>query len=469
MKPPHTLRAPQDPSLVPFEVLETKKYEPLAEEWPTFSLDAHSRYSGFVTTSEGVFFFSFDPWLQSLENEFQNTSNTGSAFRINILKNGPGTLREQIVDFEPEDQLDQFDYATACVVLQDSDIGYFLLTSVRGQPQAVTLDKPGAPLSEIFEVHDDYQHDSDETALAVGPARSQYQPPASLWAQSSMPKFIDRQQQRRNKKPWKDEIRLSAASLDTMTEAHLILSQETHNIGVAAADLFRRCERLQIELRDQIKRANDVAYRTEGVLGKNADDYKVKGENEEAGKEKGNVVLQKRLEDAKERQETLMERLQELRAKVAKARGSVLSEKEESWIEEVHKISDSVVEPTTEEHDNNDQHSTPWQRYKLVCKQTLSLRCLANDPRKKAKQLVQELVSHTKEVSEENPSNYESGNNNNNSTKYYDRKFNIPSDIRQAKVTQVMDMLSRESVPSLPAFPHPVPPHPDLSLSFNFY
>lgn len=360
-----------DPYLVSFEVLETRKYEHLAEEWPTFSLDAYSRYSGFITTSEGVYFFSLDPWLQSLENELQNTSNTGSAFRINILKNGPGTLREQILDFEPEDHSDQLDYATACMALQDSDLGYFLLTSVGGQPQAVTLDKPSSQLSELLEVDDDYQYESDETALAIGPARSTYQPPASLWAQSSLPSFIDRQQQRRNKRPWKDEIRLSAATLDMMTEAHLILSQETHHFGLAAADLFRRCERLQIELRNQIKRANDAAYRTDGVLGKNSDDYKITGENEEVGEMKGNVALQKRLEDAMERQETLMERHQELRAKVARARGSVLSEKEELWIEEIHKLSNSVLGPTTEEDDDNDQHSAPWMRYKEVCIQIL--------------------------------------------------------------------------------------------------
>lgn len=354
---------------MPFELLETTRYTHLPEEWPTFSSDPSSRYSGFTTTSEGVCFFSLEPWLQSLENEFQNTSNTGSAFRINILKNGPGTLREQILNFVEEEESHQAEYVTACVVLEDSDMGYFLLTSIGGQPQAVTLDKPDVELSELLEEDDDYEYKPDETALVIRAARSTYQPPASLWAQSSLPTLVDKQLPRRNTKIWKDEIRFSSATLDLMTEAHLILSQETHNLGLAASDLFRRCERLQLEFGDQIKRASDAAYRIDGVLGKDADQYRVKGENRGEAEEKGNLILQKRLEDAKDRQETLMERHQKLRAKVARARGSLLSEKEELWVGEIGKIWTLVAEPTSEDHDDdnhNDQHSAPWQRFKVV-------------------------------------------------------------------------------------------------------
>lgn len=336
--------------------------------WPSFSPDVYSRYSFFVTHSKGVYFLSFDSWLHSLENELQNTSNTGSAFRINVLKNGPGTLRERILDFGQENRVDHVDSAIACVVLQDSDIGYFLLTAVAGQPRAATLDRPDGETLETFPFDEEYQYEPDKSMLAIGPTRSPYEPPKSFWALSSLPKFFDKHLQSRHKKALKEEIRLSATTLDLMTDAHRILSEETYQLGVAAADLFRRCERLQDELRDQIHRANEAAYKIDIVLGNDADEYRVQGERETLERERGNAGLEQRLEDAKKRQKDLRSRHDKLRSDLAQSRGSILSEKEELFIAEVDKMEKSALQPSADAQDQNgDQaHSQPWQRYNEV-------------------------------------------------------------------------------------------------------
>lgn len=340
------------------------------EEWPTFSPDAYSPHSFFITHSQGVYFFSMDPWLKSLEKELQNTSTTGSTFRINVLKNGPGTLRERLLDFEQERHYNRLGPVTACVVLEDSDIGYFMLTSVGGQPQAVILDKPVAESPELLPLEDEYHYGPDQSNLAIGPPRSAYEPPASLWEPSSLPTFVNTQVQLRHKKLLKEEVRLSSVTLGLMTEVHRIVCKETYQLGVAAADLFRRCERLQEELRQQIKRANDTAYRIEGVLGMNADDYRVEGEKEKGG-EKGKARLLKRLEDAKDRQEKLKERHEKLREQLTRSGGNSLSEKEEQWITEIHKTRDSLFQPETAKDDedgNGEEYSEPWQRFDEVCK-----------------------------------------------------------------------------------------------------
>lgn len=312
-----------------------------------------------------------DPWLKSLENELQNTGTTGLTFRINVLKNGPGTLRERVLGFEQDRHYDRVGPVTACVVMQDSDIGYFLLTSIGGQPQAVILDKPGAEFSEDLPLEDEYHYGPDQSNLAIGPPRSAYEPPASLWGESSLPTFVNKQVQLRHKKLLKDEIRLSPVTLGLMTDAHRIVCQETYQLGVAAADLFRRCERLQKELRDQIKRANDAAYRIEGLHGRNADDYSVERENEKGG-EKGKARLLKRLEDAKDRQKKLIERHEKLREQSIRCGKNSLSEKEEQWITEVHQTRDSLFPPETAKDDDDDdgdveEYSEPWERFDEVC------------------------------------------------------------------------------------------------------
>ncbi len=122
-----------------------------------------------------------------------------------------------------------------------------------------------------------------------------------------------------------------------MTEAHRVLSRETHQLGVAAADLFRRCERLIEELKDQIGRVQECAVRMEGVVGAdNDDDYDdgERGGRGSEGKEKKGPgkrakkpSLDERVQRVQEKQATLQERHETLKRKVHGGGGRKLSEK----------------------------------------------------------------------------------------------------------------------------------------------
>ena len=447
----HILPPTQDLSLVPFELLQASKESP-ADEWPTFSLDVDSRYSFFVTLSKGVYFFSLDPWLQRLENELRNTSATGSSFRMNVLQDGPGTLSEKILEFEPTIYSEQADSPTACVVLQDSDIGYFLLTYAGGHPQAATLDKPGVLKSEIYTSdldEEDYSYDPEQNVHAIAPARSAYQPPESFWAPSSLSAFLDKQLKSRQKKVLKDEIRLSAVTLDLMTEAHRILSQECYHLGIAASDLFLRCERLQLELRHQIGTVNDAANRIEKLLGQNEDVYRVKGEDEEKSrKEKGIAALERRFKEAQTRQSNLVERYRRLTRQVARSGGNILSEKEQQWFAEVAKIQDEVLEKKLHQDEKGEEQvvEEPYQRYKEVFLESETHTVVvADSSRYQVQQLSQDLIARAKEALKE-PSSRHGNITISEDGLSIGRRVEIPPEFRKAKVDQVMHLLDREYV-----------------------
>ena len=418
----------ENPSFVVLEALETLDSSEIHDtEWPTFSSDVSSRYSFFINNSRSVYFFSLDPWLQTLENELQG-SGIGTQFRIDVFKSGPGTLRERLLLFK-RDQISSAEIAgTACVVLQDSDLGYFLLTAVDGQPQAVMLDQPDMQTVKASDDEAESFYEEEANLLAIGPARSSYQPPPSFWQESSLTTFLATHVQSRHKKIMKDEIRLSHATLDLMTEAHRILSQETHQLGLAAADLFRRCERLQIEFREQIKRVKETADRIDQVLGEDADDY------EASGDDKGKETLSERLEAARERQKALLARYEETRRKSARIGGRDLSEKEQAWVAEIDKLKTSLNGPASDEdedekeesQDGRQRHnryregghqpSESWQRYR------------------QAKDLLADLLARAKEVQESSDGNADG-----------DGDPRVPPALRKAKVAQVMGLLDRES------------------------
>lgn len=349
----------EEPSLVLFETIDTMKTEHAqVTEWPTFSLDVDSRYSFFITHSQGVYYLSLETWIQGLQSELQSTASVGTTFRIDIITNGPGTFRERVLDFQ-QDHEPAIHEPTAAVILQDSDLGYFLLTAVNGAPQAVVLDKPDAAIDEELRVQTTYTPPVEANMPALGPARQPYVPPPSLWKQSTLPRFFSTHVQNRHKKTLKEEIRLSSATLDLMTQAHRVLSEETHTLGLAAADLFRRCERLQDELRDQIERVKEVVKRTEEAVGVESED--------DSGDERPKAAVEQRLEDAKARQEKLMTRFEDLSRKVRKCNLKPYSDQERALFAEVDKINRSVSEPDNKQENGEEQHLLEiWQRYDEV-------------------------------------------------------------------------------------------------------
>lgn len=306
-----------------------------------------------------MFFFSLDPWVQNLESELQSTASVGTAFRIDVLANSSGTLGERILDFR-RDQDRHGGVPTAVIALQDSDLGYFLLTAVDDIPMAAVLDRPDSSQGDELDLVTTNDLAQSMDMLALRPTRSPYVPPSSLWERSTLPNFLDSHVQNRHKKALKEEIRLSSATLDLMTHAHRVLSQETHTLGVAAADLFRRCERLQDELRDQISRVKEAANRIDQAVDNGIDQ---KMENDESD---GKGRVERRLDSARARQAELLERFSRTKTRFAQCQGKVLSENEQSWISDTQKLKKSLLPPDDEAQPDEGQVLEPWQRLEEV-------------------------------------------------------------------------------------------------------
>ncbi|MCJ1283522.1 hypothetical protein MMC26_002852 [Xylographa opegraphella] len=410
----HLLRSLHD--LLVIEAIDTKQAEEgHVTDWPTFTADVHSNYSFFVSHKRGIVFLSLDPWIGKLEAELRNNGNevVGTEFRVEILAEIAESYREQILKYNHKEEDGRALYITAPVVLQDSGLGYFLLTIQDDQPQAVILDSPFDQITQDRDYSSGYECEPDLKMLTQGPAKSAYQPPQTLWAESALTRFMDTHVQSRHKKLLKEEIRLSSATLDIMTEAHRVLSEETHQLGIAASDLFRRCERLQEEFRDQIRRANEIASRVERLNDEDADDYS----DSDSNSARGSARLERRLLNARERHDHISARHEALRKKLIRAGNRDLSDKERLWVTEMHKMASSILSTG-----GDDEITSEEQKHDLV------------DRYNEARGLVEDLVDQAKDASKSSESEGKSIG-----------MFKVPPDIRKEKVGKVMALLERET------------------------
>lgn len=142
---------------------------------------------------------------------------------------------------------------------------------------------------------------------------------------------------------------MSPATLDLVTTAHRVLSAHTNALERAASDLFRRCERLQGEMQDQLKQLSDVAERIKGVTSEIDED----GNRKEAVRDSN--TLDKRVQAARDKQDQLVQRYDALRKKVLNSGGRPLSEKEKSWVAEVNTISESFDDGSSKEDEEENQ------------------------------------------------------------------------------------------------------------------
>ena len=460
-KPTHQTTYPADPYLVLLEGLDTLDPNEADEsEWPTFSPDIDSRYSFFTTHSQSVFFFALDPWIPNLEKELQSADSTGISFRLDVFRNGPGTLRERILFFNQDSFPDQSTVNTvpACLALEDSDLGYFLLTTHNNNPQAATLDRPYPTLAYDVDPDENDNNLPDMNALAIGPPRSAYQPANAFYAPSELPSFVDHKVPARHKHLLSQQIRLSPATLDLMTEAHRVLSRETHQLGIAAADLFRRCERLIEELKDQIGRVQECAVRTDNIVGDDGD-----GDEGQKGKrtKRAKLSLEERVQSAREKQATLQERHEALKKKLHGAGGRKLSEKEKAWGLEVERTGDTITESRSEglvqkrnaeedEDEEDEENEDEGEHESGIDKEERHEN--GQDPNVESKagalqkrlqevhQLKASLLAHTSDIAaaadETLPQNRPQD----------DSLLVIPRDLKARKMAQVMALLEREYV-----------------------
>ena len=151
----------------------------------------------------------------------------------------------------------------------------------------------------------------------------------------------------RHRNTLQEPLRLSPSTLDMIAAAHRVLAAHTGLLEKGAADLFRRCERLRGEMRDQLESIATVADRITNISSHIGQD----GRRQEGSRSES--AVNKRLDVAKQRQKDLVQRYSDIRLKMSNLGGRPLSEKEKNWIEEVGVLSTSIEKNVTNEGEHN--------------------------------------------------------------------------------------------------------------------
>ena len=399
----HLVEEADSPSLLTFQALDTLHDADVWEgSWPMFSPDCISRYSFYVTNTSSVTYISLSPWAFALERELSDSVH-GTEFRIDILAK-QGSIRERIHSQKMEDNSAPL---AACAVTNDPDLGYLLLTATSYGPVAVFFDAPELDF-DLFRLARSPTYDSEPgKPLILYEPRPVYEPAHALGVNSGLPSLLEKLKHGKYKRLLQEEVRLSPATLSIMTAAHKLLSEETHRLGTAAAELFRKCVRLQIDLNNQIQKANEVASRVEAVTGDDVDDGPTMSSNES---------MEERIQAAKERQQQITDRVEKVRKRFAKGMSRELSDKERAWIEEVNVLESKVLGIGEQNGPSADAYSKePWARYEKI------------------EQLKDDLLEQVKDV----PDDEEEVTSTTN--------VKVPSEVRKAKMGQVMSLLERET------------------------
>ena len=366
------------PELVLLEALDTmdvEEDEDFMGEAAMFTPDIQSRYAFFVTHSWGTYFLSLDPWVEALEKEMQSEGTAGVGFRLGVLIKSSHALRERIIRFE-RSASDPAKVATS-VVFQDSDLGYFLLTSYNDRPYSALLDSP--PGMANPDIRDSPERDSSHDLLAMATApRSAYEPADAFYAPIPLANFFDTHFSKRHKPTLKEEIRLSSATLETMTELHRFLSQETHRLALSVAELFSRCERIRTDFSNQLHRVTDISERVRRINDEDADEYSGDDDDDNDGSSssdrrrdssppKGSAKIEERLRRTQDKQAELASRHEALRRKMAGLGAKPLSDKELAWGQELRKLEGSLLPPKEGKVERGTRKLEHWERVSEVC------------------------------------------------------------------------------------------------------
>lgn len=394
------LSTAETPTLLSFQAIDTMSPVEVSEEsWPVFSLDVMSRYDFFVTHHAGIVFISLASWIFRLEKELNGDSEAGTDFRVGLVVNSQST-RDRIYSQPTADTAIPL---AAAVVMYDPDIGYFLLSSTPYEPVALTFDAPEVDVESLPEDGPVMEREASKPPpLDFYETRPVFHPSHVFDEGSVLPALLERLKTSRYKTMFSQEVRLSPLTLSVFTDAHKILSDETYRLNVAAAEVFRRCELLQAELREQIDKANQVKSKVDAISGAHRDD----GESDR-------VQYDRRVEEARARQESLVSRVEKLRQVVGKSTSRDLSAKERSWFEEVRSAEKSVAGEAGAD-------GAPGQLWRRL---------------EKARELQASLTADVEalkraESAGETPVSSE---------------LRIPQDIRRTKLQQVQGLLSRET------------------------
>ncbi|KAH6654611.1 nuclear pore complex protein An-Nup82 [Truncatella angustata] len=394
------------PALLTFQTLDTLGSLEMAEDaWPMFSPDVTSRYAFYVTNTASITYISLSPWVFRLEKELQSDSEAGSDFRIDLLVKGQSSTRERLhrIPVEPSQPI------PAVVAIRDPDLGYMLLTATPDGPLSIMFEMPVDDFEPVGSASPVVIEKDEAQPLDFYEPRPTFQAPHIFEKGSALPELLVKLNTSKHKAIVHQEIRLSPVTLQVFTDAHQILSGETHRLGTAASELFRRLENLQLELRKQISKANEVKSRVDAIT----------GEDQAGEPETSSAAVERRLQAAKERGERLSQRLENMRRTVGKATTRELSDKEKAWIGEVKGMDASITGSGGPPVDGSSRFKQLGNRYN------------------EALHLKEELTAQAESLAKPSGNGEESG--------ALAPDLRIPTDLRRNKISNVRGLLERET------------------------
>lgn len=418
------------PSLEVFEILQTQPKGEVSENaWPTFSREVSSRYSFYITESSAISFLSLEPWIYRLDSEMNADTSAGADFRWGLLVNGQKSDLERVFALSSK-PIDPSFSLCASTVLRDADLGHFLLSATPVRPVALSFDYADPSLNRTHRPDSfDSNYENVDQHLILNEPRPVYMPSHIFQQKSSLPNYLAELRRGRWKQLLTQPMLLSSAALTIFTEAHKILSDETLRVGSAVAELFRECDRLQAELKGQIRRANELAQRVESVIGDDADD-----QDEIMCGETG---LTRRLDLANVKQMEIKERVERLKKRVGRGRPTEISDREKVWMDEVESLEKAIFGKDEDVQDRRvfgnrrktqSERNPPYKRYE------------------EAMNLVEELKMQAKEVAEKEREGSVMSDEGDGS-EYGMRSSRddlVPMDVKKRKMEEVHKMLERE-------------------------
>jgi nucleoporin NUP82 len=314
---------------------------PSAEShWPIFTNDPASPYNFFLTTGKQVYSVSLADWCSRIGPELfpSGEGDPGLQTRLVAACQDQVCDAEELISTRGESSSADGGLLSAPVIFDDPALGSMLLTSTPSKAYAVSFDQQHALLLEDGANELDLQSlvlsplPSDNTTNATPPTRPTYEVPDIFLRSSTAPlkNFLTSNLPSSRQQALKQPIKLSPATLEIMTSTHRILSSQTSQLEKAAAELFRRCERMRSELNEQVKQMAELADRLQHISGEGGDSADANGR------------LEDRIAKAQERQKKLVQKYEVLRRKTGRVSSSAsreLSTKEVAWASEVQDLS----------------------------------------------------------------------------------------------------------------------------------
>ncbi|KAL2886608.1 Nucleoporin NUP82 [Ceratocystis lukuohia] len=432
-----------EPSLLLYQAMDSMNtMESNPDSWPVFSTDVMSKYAFYVTHNVGITYFSLASWVFRLESELQEPG-AGSEFRIGLLVTGHNSTRERLY---VETSSHSPNYLSACVAIDDPDVGYGIISSTPYEPVVLLFELPEEQLAVIRQESPDTTDPTEHLPepspqpLFTYEPRPAYTPSQAFGQLSVLPMFLERLKTSNQRVTLGQEVRLSPMTLQVLTNVHKILSDETHSLGLAASDLFLKCDRMHAEMREQLAKAAEIKARIDKIVGGDEPCDRIR--------------IDSRLAQAQSRQIHLAERLEALRKNANHVSRRELSTKERAFADEVQSLKARVLgsgeELSVAPRRSNANVTEPWQRVNTVNQ-------LAEELLRDARELVAEqeqrdarviaAVSSTANIGTavssspvtSTPTGVESP------ARSGTPDLRIPPELRKTRLQQVKTMLTRET------------------------